>query len=100
MLENARAKTGELLPAGDLLRRLEVIRLQGFEEMPSLQIAGIHNFSFPVLHVSGKAVAAMTMPFLVRTDIPSNLDEARNILRNAAMELSRCLGYVPDGSGA
>jgi len=88
------------LPAPDLARRLEVIRLQGFEEMPSLQIAGVHNFSFPVLHVSGTAVAAMTMPFLVRTDIPSNLDEARNILRDAAMELSRRLGYVPDGSGA
>src|SRR5258708_710431 len=64
--------------------------------MTSLQIAGIHNFSFPVLDVTGKAVAAMTMPFLVRTDIHSNLDDSRNILRDAAMELSRQLGHVPD----
>jgi DNA-binding IclR family transcriptional regulator len=100
MLASARARTGDLMPAADLARRLDVIRLQGFEEMPSLQIAGIHNFSFPVLDVTGKAVAAMTMPFLVRTDIHSNLDDARNILRDAAMELSRQLGHVPDDLSA
>ena len=96
MLAGARAKTDELMPAVELERRLDVIRLQGFEEMPSLQIAGVHNFSFPVLNVSGRAVAAMTMPFLVRSDIVSNIDEARNTLRVAALELSRRLGYVPE----
>ena len=100
MVASASARTGELMSTADLARRLDVIRLQGFEEMPSLQIAGIHNFSFPVLDVTGKAVAAMTMPFLVRTDIHSNLDDARNILRDAALELSRHLGYVPDDPGA
>lgn len=93
MLEFARRKTGELMPEGELLRRLEVVRLQGFEEMPSLQISGVHNFSFPVMGVEGRAVAAMTMPFLVRTDLQSNMDDARAALREAAGELSRQLGY-------
>jgi DNA-binding IclR family transcriptional regulator len=100
MLESARARTTELMATVDLARRLEIIRMQGFEEMPSLQIAGVHNFSFPVLSVSGRAVAAMTMPFLVRTDLVSNLDDARNVLRAAALELSRHLGYVPDAAAS
>jgi DNA-binding IclR family transcriptional regulator len=98
MLVGARAATGELMPVAELERRLDVIRLQGFEEMPSLQIAGVHNFSFPVLNVSGRAIAAMTMPFLVRSDIVSNLDEARNTLRAAALELSQQLGYAPEST--
>jgi DNA-binding IclR family transcriptional regulator len=100
MLASASAKTSELMREADLLRRLEVIRLQGFEEMPSLQIAGVHNFSFPVLGVTGNAVAAMTMPFLVRSDLVSNLDDARDVLREAAAELSRHLGYSSDAGGS
>jgi DNA-binding IclR family transcriptional regulator len=100
MLAGARSKTGELIPESEFARRLDVIRLQGFEEMPSLQIAGVHNISFPVLDVGGKAVAAMTLPFLVRTDIVSNLDEARNTLGAAALELSQLLGYVPQAAPA
>jgi DNA-binding IclR family transcriptional regulator len=94
MLAAARAKTTELLPEAELLTRLEIIRLQGFEEMPSLQISGVHNFSFPVRDVSGKAIAAMTMPFLLRTDLASSLSDSRNALRDAASELSRRLGYA------
>jgi DNA-binding IclR family transcriptional regulator len=94
MLAAAKAKTTELMPEADLLRHLEIIRLRGFEEMPSLQIAGIHNFCFPVMDVSGKAVATMTMPFLFRTDLVSRMDEARDALGLAAAELSRLLGYV------
>jgi DNA-binding IclR family transcriptional regulator len=95
MLASARAKTTELMPEADLLRRLEIVRRQGFEEMPSLQISGVHSFSFPVMDVSGKAVAAMTMPFLLRTDLVSSLDDCREILREAALELSRSLGHTP-----
>ena len=99
MLAGARAKTRRThartrpLPA-----RLEIVRLQGFEEMPSLQISGVHNFSFPVMDVDGRAVAAMTMPFLLRTDLPSSMDDARTILRDAAADLSSHLGYLPNGA--
>ena len=95
MLAEAKAKTGELLPQADLLRRLDVIRLRGFEEMPSLQISGIHNFCFPVMDVSGNAVATLTMPFLFRTDLTSRPDEARKALGDAAFELSKLLGHAP-----
>lgn len=98
MLAVARSKTTELMPEPDLLRRLAIVRLQGFEEMPSLQISGIHNFSFPVMGVDGRAVAAMTMPFLQRTDLPSSMNDARTILRDAAAELSSHLGYLPNGT--
>lgn len=93
MLTAAKAKSGELMQEADLVRRLEVIRLQGFEEMPSLQISGVHNFSFPVMDVEGRAVAAMTMPFLLRTDLSSSMDDARSSLREAAEELSAHLGH-------
>jgi DNA-binding IclR family transcriptional regulator len=96
MLAVARSKTGELMPELELLRRLEIVRMQGFEEMPSLQISGVHNFSFPVFGVDGRAVAAMTMPFLLRSDLPStSMDDARVILREAAEELSAHLGHIP-----
>jgi DNA-binding IclR family transcriptional regulator len=96
MLAVARSKTTELMPQADLMRRLEIVRMQGFEEMPSLQISGVHNFSFPVFGVDGRAVAAMTMPFLLRSDLPStSMDDARVILREAADELSSHLGYLP-----
>ena len=94
MLASARAKTTELMPEAELMRRLEVVRLQGFEEMPSLQISGVHNLSFPVMDVRGRAVAAMTMPFLLRTDLSSTLDEARDILRATAAELSGRRGFL------
>jgi len=94
MLAEAKVKSGELMPEADLLRRLEVVRLQGFEEMPSLQISGVHNFSFPVFDVEGRAVAAMTMPFLLRTDLSSSMDDARVILRTGAAELSALLGHA------
>ena len=96
MLAAARAKTPGAMDEAEYLRRLQIIRLQGFEEMPSLQISGVHNFSFPVMDVNGRALAAMTLPFLVRTDLPSTtMSDARNILRAAATELSARLGFVP-----
>jgi hypothetical protein len=46
--------------------------------------------------MSGSAVAAMTIPFLVRTDVSSNLNQARKALADAANELSRLLGHVAE----
>jgi DNA-binding IclR family transcriptional regulator len=100
MFARACAKTTELMAESEFMRRLEVIRLQGFEEMPSLQISGVHNLSFPVMEVRGHAVAAMTMPFLRRTDVSSSLDAARDILRTTAAELSAALGYAGPAGGA
>ncbi|MBL8581627.1 MAG: IclR family transcriptional regulator [Rhizobiaceae bacterium] len=92
-LATSLAKSPGLISEADYLRRLEIVRFQGFEEMPSLQISGVHNLSFPVFDASGHATAAMTLPFLLRTDVPSTIDEARAALGGAAAELSRALGH-------
>lgn len=89
----ASAKTPGLMSENDYLRRLEIVRLQGYEEMPSLQISGVHNLSFPVFDPSGNAIAAMTLPFLLRTDVDSTIDDARAALRGAAQELSGAMGF-------
>ena len=49
---------------------------------------GLPYLSFPVFDTSGHAIAAMTLPFLVRTDLPSTIDDARTLLRRAAAKLS------------
>lgn len=92
-LAAAFATSPNVMGEAEYLRRLEIIRFQGFEEMPSLQIAGVHNLSYPVFDTSGHAIAAMTLPFLVRTDVSSTIDDARAALSGAAAELSRALGY-------
>ena len=92
-LATAVAKTPGLMTEADYLRRLEIVRMQGFEEMPSLQILGVHNLSYPVFDPGGHAIAAMTLPFLVRSDVSSTIEDARAALRDAAEELSRALGY-------
>jgi DNA-binding IclR family transcriptional regulator len=92
-LATAFAKSPGLMSEADYLRRLEIVRFQGFEEMPSLQISGVHNLSYPVFDTGGAATAAMTLPFLVRTDVSSTIEDARAALSGAAAELSRALGY-------
>jgi len=91
-LKVASEKTPGLMNPTEYLRRLDIIRFQGFEEMPSLQISGVHNLSFPVFDTSGHAIAAMTLPFLLRTDIDSTIDDAREALRDAAASLSQAMG--------
>jgi DNA-binding IclR family transcriptional regulator len=95
----ALAKSPGLMTEDDYLRRLEIVRLQGFEEMPSLQILGVHNLSYPVFDASGHAIAAMTLPFLVRTDVASTIEDARGALKAAAAELSRALGNGNQAAG-
>ena len=68
MLAAARVKTPDVMPENEFLRRLEIVRLQGFEEMPSLQISGVHNFSFPVMRMQRAATDAE----LVRTGLPQH----------------------------
>ena len=47
-LAKALAKSPSLMTEAEFLQRLKIVRLQGFEEMASLQISGVHNLSFPV----------------------------------------------------
>lgn len=84
---------------------LSPIRQRGYEEMESTRVRGVHDLSFPVFDQRGSAVAALTVPFIQRLDIPgdSSLDAARTALRRAAHELTLSIGGQPavrEGAGA
>ena len=81
------------------LRELDRIRSQGFEEMDSTRLKGVHDISFPVFDHRKSAVAAMTIPFIERLDVANALPiaEARSVLGHAVANLSLTLGTVPEG---
>ncbi|MCA9289861.1 MAG: IclR family transcriptional regulator [Phycisphaerales bacterium] len=76
------------------LDHLDAIRAEGWEEMESTRLRGIHDVSFPVLDHHGRAVAAMTIPCVQRLDRPgeTSVDIARQALRETARQLSEAMG--------
>lgn len=86
--------------AGDPARRegfvadLPRVRRAGYAENDSFTIAGVINISAPIRDISGRVVAAMTIPYVRRlsgtTVVP--LDEARASLLALSDQLSRQLG--------
>lgn len=71
--------------------RLEAVRKQGFEEMPSAQTAGVTNLSVPIIGPMGTVMAVVTCPYTRRLDKPDapNMVEALAQLRAAANTISR-----------
>lgn len=53
----------EAVPDG-LVERLHAVKAKGYENMPSLQTAGVSNISAPILTVDGTALAAITCPYI------------------------------------
>ncbi|HUD27262.1 MAG TPA: IclR family transcriptional regulator [Novosphingobium sp.] len=85
--------------AARLERRLDAVRLQGYEMRPSARTAGVTDISFPVFGFDGHVCAAVTIPFLVTIDGSQKLglDETRETLGRAAQDISRGLGWSVDG---
>lgn len=52
-----------------LEERLQRVRQQGFENMQSLQIAGVSNLSVPILGPMGRVLAVFTCPYSERLDM-------------------------------
>ena len=52
-----------------LEERLKRVRQQGFEQMTSLQIAGVTNLSVPILGPMGRVLAVLTCPYSERLDL-------------------------------
>lgn len=79
----------------DFIERLEAVRVRGYEMMPSLQTAGVYNLSAPILSQDGKAIAALTIPFIAVLNLPSVPDMTRTItyLVDAADKLSSLSGW-------
>lgn len=76
------------------LADLPNVRALGYCESPSLTIEGVVNLSAPVFDFSGKAVGAVTIPFIRRlsgTSIAS-VEESRDALLAMCNEISRKLG--------
>jgi DNA-binding IclR family transcriptional regulator len=70
------------------------VRAAGYAQNPSLTIEGVQNISAPIRDISGRVVAAATVPFVRRlsgTSIAS-VDESRAEVLEMAARISRQLG--------
>lgn len=78
----------------DFFDRLDQIRARGYEMMPSQQMAGIVNLSAPVLGPDGRAIAALTVPFVTIINMPAAPDMTRTIqlLLDTTSQLSTLAG--------
>jgi len=78
------------LPA-DFESRLAKVREQGFESMPSLQVASVTNLTVPILGPLGTILAVLTCPFtdrLDKIDAP-DMDGVLRLLIAAGEEISK-----------
>lgn len=78
----------------DFFGRLDQIRARGYEMMPSQQMAGIVNLSAPVLGPDGRAIAALTIPYVTIINMSSAPDISRTIqlLLETTRQLSQLAG--------
>jgi DNA-binding IclR family transcriptional regulator len=96
-----RRRTDRPLPA-DLEEHLARIRARGYEEMPSYQVEGVVNISYPVLSQHQEAIAALSVPFLPRIGARVGPPQVRAALQTASRTLSLAIGgrkSQPTGTG-
>ena len=89
-------KTGEeptITP--EFAARLDQIRTDGYAKMPSIQIEGVMNLSAPVLRPDGRALAALTVPYVHLANVPSapDMDGTLSLIRAMAGRLSQLAGF-------
>ena len=78
---------------GQLALKLKNIRRMGFEEVESYMVKGVYNLSAPVLDPNGRAVAALTIPFLAKLNSTrTERRQAREHLVEIARELTNSIG--------
>lgn len=94
MIAENRRHAEESGPPPELLSRLGEIRERGYEIMTSLQTAGVHNLSAPVLGPDGNAIAALTCPYITLVNTPGATDISQTIalVVKTAQELSALAG--------
>ncbi|BAB53314.1 MULTISPECIES: IclR family transcriptional regulator [Mesorhizobium] len=63
----------------EFFTRLDQIRDRGYEMMASMQTAGVFNLSAPVRSSDGKAIAALSIPYITVINTPSAPDITRTI---------------------
>ena len=95
MMISEHVKSGEKPPVtAEFLARLDQIRGRGYEMMASVQTAGVFNLSAPVLGPDGKAIAALTVPYITLVNVPAAPDITGTIqlILKTAEALSRLAG--------
>ncbi|CCV06806.1 Transcriptional regulator, IclR family [Mesorhizobium metallidurans STM 2683] len=98
--EHVRSTDKAAQPA-EFFARLDQVRDRGYEMMASLQTAGVYNLSTPVLGPDGRAIAALTIPYITLVNAANAPDITLTIqlLQGAATRLSRLAGSdVPQSS--
>jgi DNA-binding IclR family transcriptional regulator len=93
MMEEHALMPHETVPT-DVEDRLATVRAQGYEMMRSQQTAGVLNLSAPIFGPNGSVVAALTCPYLERsdTDLAPNAQDAVDLLRAAASRIMPVAG--------
>jgi DNA-binding IclR family transcriptional regulator len=78
----------------EFFARLDQVRERGYEMMSSLQTAGVYNLSAPVLGADGRAIAALTVPYITLVNAPGAPDITRTIqlILETAEKLSHLAG--------
>ncbi|TIP77856.1 MAG: IclR family transcriptional regulator, partial [Mesorhizobium sp.] len=78
----------------DFFARLDQIRQRGYEMMASMQTAGVFNLSAPVLRSDGRAIAALSVPYITLINAPRAPDITMTIelLLAATEKLSQLAG--------
>jgi DNA-binding IclR family transcriptional regulator len=75
---------------------LDMVKMRGFESIPSAQVRGLFAVSYPIRDPQGVAVAALTVPYAERIDQlqrkPIRIVE--EMLGETARELSRRIGGI------
>ena len=66
-------------------------RYRGYEERASYEVDGVINIPVPVLDDRGRAIAALTVPFLQRIGDQTTLTTVREVLQKASVLLSESI---------
>jgi DNA-binding IclR family transcriptional regulator len=91
VLDAWRHRSRRRIPAR-LKRHLTEIRQRGYEELPSYQVHGVVNISYPILNRHGEAIAAMAVPFLARIGDSMGPPRVKEALYAASCTLSAAIG--------
>lgn len=90
MLEEQDIGSPEQMPKG-LEARLDGVREQGYEMMPSAQVSGVSNLSVPIFGPLGSVIAVLTCPYTQRLDKldAPNMPTVLKLLQQAGAEISQ-----------
>lgn len=90
MLEEQDLGSPEKMPK-DLEARLETVRAQGYEMMPSAQVSGVSNLTVPIFGPLGSVIAVLTCPYTQRLDKldAPDMERALALLQQTGREISQ-----------